>query len=108
MDNITTSRSISVEELREESNLIIYISGLILLIVWKVTMICQVRLHRKNNHLEKLVMSRRYQIPWQSSKTMNVMVYHTRRTLPPKGDIYIYKVLCLSSLSLASIVGQYG
>ena len=45
LDNITISKSISVEELQEESNLIIYIVGLILLIVWKITMICQVRLH---------------------------------------------------------------
>ena len=35
MDNITTSKSISVEELQADSNLIIYIVGLILLIVWK-------------------------------------------------------------------------
>ena len=69
MDNITTSRS-NDGELREESNLIIYIAGFILLIVWKLTMICQVRLHRKNNRLEKLV-KRRYQMPWQSSETMN-------------------------------------
>ena len=47
MDNITTSRGTSVEELREEGNLIIYI--------WKATMICQVR--RKHNRLEKLVKS---------------------------------------------------
>ena len=45
MDNITTSGSIGVEELKEESNLIIYIIGLILLIVWKMTVMCQVRLH---------------------------------------------------------------
>ena len=63
MDNITTSKSISVEELKEESNLI-YIVGLILLIVWKITMICQVRLHWQHNRLEKLV--ERYQ---QSSET---------------------------------------
>ena len=45
MDNVTTSGSI--EELKVESNLLIYIIGLILLIVWKITMMCQVRLHRK-------------------------------------------------------------
>ena len=39
LDNITTCKS-SVEELQEESNLIIYIIGLILLNVWKITMIC--------------------------------------------------------------------
>ena len=55
MDSITTSKSISVDELQEESNLIIYIVGLILLIVWKITMICQVRLYWKHNRLEKLV-----------------------------------------------------
>ena len=43
MDNSTTSGS--VEELKEESNLIIYIVGLILLIIWKVTVMYQVRLH---------------------------------------------------------------
>ena len=31
---IATSKSISVEELQEESNLIIYTAGLILMIVW--------------------------------------------------------------------------
>ena len=36
MDNNITSGS--VEELKEESNLTIYIVGLILLIIWKVTM----------------------------------------------------------------------
>ena len=59
MDNITTSGSIGVEELKEESNLIIYIVGLILLIIWKVAMICQVCLQLKHNRLEKLV--KRYQ-----------------------------------------------
>ena len=54
LDNITTSKSISVEELKEESILIIYIIGLILLIVWKITM-CKVCLHWKHNRLEKLV-----------------------------------------------------
>ena len=34
MDNITACGS--VEELKEESNLIIYIVGLIMLIIWKV------------------------------------------------------------------------
>ena len=53
MDNVTTSGSI--EELKEGSNLIIYIVGLILLIIWKVTVMCQVRLHWKHNRLEKLV-----------------------------------------------------
>ena len=59
MNNITTSKSISVEELNEESNLIIYIIGLVLLIVWKITLMCQVHLHWKHNLLEKLV--ERYQ-----------------------------------------------
>ena len=59
MDNITTSGSIGVEELKEESNLIIYIISLILLIVWKITVMCQVRLHWKHNRLEKL--AERYQ-----------------------------------------------
>ena len=45
MDNSSSSGSIG--ELKEESNLIIYIIGLILLIVWKVTVMCQVRLHLK-------------------------------------------------------------
>ena len=53
MDNSTTSAS--VEDLQEESNLIIYIIGLILLIIWKVTVMCQVRLHWKHKRLEKLV-----------------------------------------------------
>ena len=56
MDNSTTSGS--VEELKEESNLIIYINGLILLIIWKVTVMCQVRLHLKHNRLEELVQQR--------------------------------------------------
>ena len=67
LDNITISKSISVEELQEESNLIIYIIGLILLIVWKILMICQVRLHWKHHRLEKLV--ERYQ---QSSETVTI------------------------------------
>ena len=63
MDNIiAASRSINVKDLREEGNLIIYIVGLILLIVWKVTVICQVCLHWKHNRLEELVKSRRYQV----------------------------------------------
>ena len=66
LDNITTNRNISIEELREDGNLIIYIVDLILLIVWKVTVICQVCLHRKHNRLEKLVKSQRYQIPWRT------------------------------------------
>ena len=53
MDNITTSGSI--EELKEESNLIIYIVGLVLLIIWKVTVMCQLRLHWKHTRLEKQV-----------------------------------------------------
>ena len=57
MDNVTTSGSI--EELKEQSNLIIYIVGLILLIMWKVTVMCQVRLHWKHNRLEKLVENER-------------------------------------------------
>ena len=55
LDNINTSKSISAGESQEESNLIIYILGLILLIVWKITMIWQVRLHWKHNRLGKLV-----------------------------------------------------
>ena len=38
MGNSTTSGSVG--ELKEESNLIIYIIGLILLIIWKVTVMC--------------------------------------------------------------------
>ena len=53
MDNSTTSGS--VEELKDESNLIIYIIGLILLIIWKVTVMCQVRLYLKHKRLEELV-----------------------------------------------------
>ena len=53
MDNSTTSGS--VEELKEDSNLIIYIIGLILLIIWKVTVMCHVRLHLKHKRLEELV-----------------------------------------------------
>ena len=53
MDNSTTSGSVG--ELKEESNLIIYIIGLILLIIWKVTVMCQVRLHLKHKRLEELV-----------------------------------------------------
>ena len=36
MDNITTSKSISVEELKDESNLIIYIAGLILMMQGRI------------------------------------------------------------------------
>ena len=50
MYNSTTNGSIG--ELKEESNLIIYIIGLILLIIWKVTVMCQVRLHLKHKRLE--------------------------------------------------------
>ena len=53
MDNSTTSGSVG--ELKEESNLIIYIIGLILLVIWKVTVMCQVRLHLKRKRLEELV-----------------------------------------------------
>ena len=53
MDNVTVSGSI--EELKEES------VGLILLIIWKVTVMCQVRLHWKHERLEKLVESERLQ-----------------------------------------------
>ena len=59
MNNVTASGSI--EELKEESNLIIYIDGLILFIIWKVTLMWQVRLHWKHNRLEKLVESERLQ-----------------------------------------------
>ena len=59
MDNVTASGSI--EELKEESNLIIYTVGLILLIIWKVTLMWQVRLHWNHNRLEKLVESERLQ-----------------------------------------------
>ena len=55
IENITTIGSIDVEELKEESNLIINILGLVLLIIWKVTMIWQLRLHLKHNRLENLV-----------------------------------------------------
>ena len=51
----------SIVELKEESNLIIYIVGLILLIMLMVTVMCQVRLHWKHNRLEKLVESERLQ-----------------------------------------------
>ena len=51
MDNSTTSGSVG--ELKEESNLIIYIIGLILLIIWTVTVMCQVRLHLKHKRLEE-------------------------------------------------------
>ena len=54
MDN-SSSTSGSVEELKAESNLIIYIIGLILLIIWKITVMCQVRLHLKHKRLEELV-----------------------------------------------------
>ena len=53
MDNSSTSGS--VEELKEDSNLIIYIIGLILLIIGKVTVMSQVRLHLKHTRLEELV-----------------------------------------------------
>ena len=53
MDNSTTRGSVG--ELKEESNLIIYIIGLILLIIWKVTVMCLVRLHLKHKQLEELV-----------------------------------------------------
>ena len=53
MDNSTTSGSVG--ELKEESNLIIYIIGLILLIIWKVTVMCQVRLHLKHKRLDEVV-----------------------------------------------------
>ena len=115
MDNITTSKSISAEELQEESNLIIYIAGLILLIVWKVTMICQVRLHRKHNRLKKLVKSRRYQILWQSSETMTA-TYNTQGGLffqNLRKDVYKmkYSVFLLSvwysqSRSMVNVFGD--
>ena len=54
MDNSSTTSG-SVEELKDESNLIIYIIGLILLIIWKVTVMCQVRLHLKHKRLEELI-----------------------------------------------------
>ena len=57
MDNSTTSGRVG--ELKEESNLIIYIIGLILLIIWKVTVMCQVRLHLKHKGLEELVRQQR-------------------------------------------------
>ena len=53
MDKSTTSGSVG--ELEEESNLIIYIIELILLITWKVAVMCQVRLHLKHKRLEELV-----------------------------------------------------
>ena len=58
MDNSSTTTSGSVGELKDESNLIIYIIGLILLILWKVTVMCQVRLHLKHKRLEELVQQR--------------------------------------------------
>ena len=82
MDKITTSGSI--EELKGGSKLIIYIVGLILLIIWKVTMICQVRLHLKHNRLEKLVESIE-----ATSDVQNRIPY-------------------ISSLSLILIADQYG
>ena len=48
MDNSTTSGNVG--ELKEESNHIIYIIGLILLIIWKVAVMCQVRLHLNNTN----------------------------------------------------------
>ena len=53
MDNSATIGSVG--ELKEESNLIIYIIGLILLIIWEVTVMCHVRLHLKHKRLEELV-----------------------------------------------------
>ena len=58
----TMNNSTSVEELKEGSNLIIYIVGLILLIIWEVTVMCQVRLHLKHKRLEKLVGSQRLEL----------------------------------------------
>ena len=54
MDSSSTTSG-SVGELKEESNLIIYIIGLILLIIWKVTVMCQVGLHLKHRRLENVV-----------------------------------------------------
>ena len=54
MDNSTTSGSVG--ELKEESNLIINIIGVILLIIWNVTVMCQVRLHLKHKRLEEFVL----------------------------------------------------
>ena len=45
--NTTTSKSINIEHLEEQSDIIIYIVGLIIIIIWKITAICQVRLHRR-------------------------------------------------------------
>ena len=56
MDKSTTSGSVG--ELNE-SNLIIYIIGLILFIIWKVIVMCQVRLHLKYKRLEELVQQQR-------------------------------------------------
>ena len=46
--NATTSKSINIEHLEEKSDIIIYIVGLIIIIIiiWMITTICQVRLHR--------------------------------------------------------------
>ena len=55
MDNYTSG---GVGELKEVSNLIIYIIGLILLIIWKVTVMCRVRLPLKHKRLEELVQQR--------------------------------------------------
>ena len=87
MVNVTTSGSI--EELKEESNLIIYIVGLILLIIWKVkvTVMCQVRLHWKHNRLEN----------WWRASVYSDWGYGVQNRIPH-----------LSSRSLILTVEQYG
>ena len=68
------NNSTSVEELKEESNLIIYIVGLILLIIWKVILMCQVRLHWKHKRLEELVQRLYNRIQHLSSRSLILVV----------------------------------
>ena len=72
MDNSTSG---SVEELKEESNLIIYIIGLILLIIWKVTVMCQGRLSTSDGR-NWFSDYKQYTTPFfsQSSSMVNVFV----------------------------------
>ena len=88
MDSITTSRSISVEELREESNLIIYIVGLLLLIIWEVTMLCQVCLHRQTQPLGEI--GEELEIPDPMAVFGNDKgngIAHKANSIPPKAYV---------------------
>ena len=71
--NITTSKSKNIDYREEQSDIIISIVGLIIIIIWKITAICQVRLHRRQTRLEEMV--RTYQTQWYSQSNSMVNVF---------------------------------